>query len=74
MPWSTLGANLFVIWGLINAVNISYSLAFEDYCKRTSKIYDVKARNAKVLRSLISDTNKNEKKTIKGKSNTSLSD
>ncbi len=74
MPWNTLGMNLFVILGLINAVNISYSLIFEDYCKRNSKIYDVRARNAKVLRGLIADTNQNEKKTISGKSKTSLSD
>ena len=52
--------------GLINAVNISYSLLLEDYCKRNSKIYDIKARNAKVLRGLIAKTNQNEKKTMSG--------
>ena len=59
---------------LINAVNTTYSLAFEDYCKRSSSIYDTRQRNAAVLRSLIKDTNAQHKKTVQGKANTSLSD
>ena len=59
---------------LMNIFNTSTSLLFDDYCKRESKIYDVKLRNAKVLRNLIKDTNDEHKKTMQGKANTSLSD
>ena len=58
----------------LNAVNTTYSLIAEDYCKRNSKIYDTKQRNAYVLRDLIRDTNTTHKKTLSGKANTSLSE
>ena len=58
----------------LNGYNTVYSLLFEDYCKRNSAIYDVKIRNAQVLRDMIRDTNVQHKKSFQGKSNTSLSE
>ena len=74
MPWKALTLNYLGVVLVINAYNTAYSLMFEDYCKRSSSIYDVKKRNAHALRKLIKDTNDNEKKTVRGKANTSLSD
>ncbi len=73
-PYKTLGYYFIGTLFAINIGNTVYSLAFEDYCKRSSSIYDIKKRNSHVLRKLISQTNDNEKKTIKGKSNTTFSD
>ena len=61
----TIGMNIF---------NTVYSLAFEDYCKRNSKIYDTRKRNAKAIRALIRETNEENKKTVSGKGRTTLSD
>ena len=38
---------------MINAVNVSYSLALEDYCHRGSHIYDASKRTSHVLKGLI---------------------
>ena len=73
-PYRSLAKTYVGAFMFINAYNTLYSLLLEDYCKRNSAIYDTKKRNAKVLRNLIKDTNTQHKKTVEGKSNTSLSD
>ena len=73
-PFKSLALTYMTVTLFINAYNISWSLIFEDYCKRGSAIYDVQRRNAKVLRELIRDTNETHKKTVSGKASTSLSD
>ena len=57
LPKLLLTLNYLVAVALINTVNVTYSLAFEDYCKRHSEIYNAKVRNSKALRSLIKQTN-----------------
>ena len=65
-PLRALAINYVAIMCTINLLNTTYSLAFEDYCKRNSAIYDTKLRNARVLRGLIKDTNTEHKKTYAG--------
>ena len=57
---------------LINTVNVSYSLAFEDYCHRQSHIYDVNKRTSHILKGLIQKTNEENKQTLKGQASKSL--
>ena len=73
-PFRAFVGTFFSALLLINVVNTGYSLAFEDYCKRNSAIYDTQKRNANALKKLIQETNEKEKKTVKGKANTSMSD
>ena len=73
-PYRSYGKVIIAATLLVNLANTAYSLAFEDYCKRSSSIYDTKKRNAQVLRQLIKETNDAEKSTVQGKANTSLSD
>ena len=73
-PFKALALNYISIVALINAYNTVWSLAFEDYCIRSSAVYDTKRRNAKVLRDLIRETNETHKKTVDGKANTALSE
>ena len=65
--------NYLVCVCLINTVNVTYSLALEDYCKRDSVIYNPKVRNSQALRQIIKETNDKHKKTLEGKSNQVLS-
>ena len=58
----------------MNLAHTAYNLAFEDYCNRNSTIYNQYKRNAMILKQIIKDTNEQQKKTIEGKSKTSLSD
>ena len=65
-PLRALAINYVTIMCGLNMLNTTYSLAFEDYCKRNSAIYDTKLRNAQALRKLIKDTNTDHKKTYAG--------
>ena len=56
-PFKVLAMNYCAVWLVCNSFNIGWSLVFEDYCKRSSKIYDIKQRNAHALRKIINDTN-----------------
>jgi len=49
---------------LINAVNIAFSLTFEDYCKRNSLVYNTEIRNSRALRNMIKETNEQNKQTF----------
>ena len=46
LPKLLLTINYFFCVCIINSVNITISLAFEDYCKRDSQIYNTKVRNS----------------------------
>ena len=46
MPYKAFAINFVCVTLIINAYNTVWSLAFEDYCKRGSTIYDTKKRNA----------------------------
>mmetsp|Transcript_7003 Transcript_7003/g.11763 ORF Transcript_7003/g.11763 Transcript_7003/m.11763 type:complete len:82 (+) Transcript_7003:293-538(+) len=52
-PFRRFGGTLLRMTLLVNVINIGYSLAFEDYCKRNSVIYDVKKRNSAAVKKLI---------------------
>jgi hypothetical protein len=73
-PIGALAFTYVTMVALICAYNTVWSMTFDDYCKRNSRIYDVKQRNARVLRDLIRETNEAHKKTVSGKANTSLSE
>ena len=68
LPKLLITLNYLVCVCLINTVNVTYSLAFEDYCDRNSKIYNTEVRNSSALRALIKQTNETHKKTLFGKS------
>lgn len=65
-PYRKIFMNYATAILLVNAVNIIYSLAFEEYCDRNSHIYDLNGRNAYELRRIINDTNQKHLKTVDG--------
>ena len=73
LPKLLLCINYLVCVCMINTVNISFSLAFEDYCKRDSHIYNPKVRNSQALRQLIKKTNDEHRNTLMGMSHKTLS-
>ena len=73
LPKRLIMLNYLVCVCLINSVNVTFSLALEDYCKRDSVIYNPNVRNSQALRQIIKETNVKHKKTLVGKSNQVLS-
>ena len=45
-PYKEFAISYISCFLIMNMINTAYSLAFEDYCKRDSKIYNIKKRNA----------------------------
>ena len=72
IPKLLLTLNYLVAVCLINTVNITFSLVFEDYCKRNSPIYNPHVRNSTALRKIIRDTNDEHRNTLTGKSHKAL--
>jgi hypothetical protein len=58
----------------INAFNFTTSLIFDDYCKRSSKVYNVQERNLRVLKGLIDETNNKHRGTLEGRSKVTLTE
>ena len=72
LPKLLLTLNYLVAVCLINTVNITFSLMFEDYCNRYSLIYNPKVRNSHALRKIIRETNEENRNTLAGKSHKAL--
>jgi len=53
--------NYVLVLGAVNIASLTYSLTFEEYCKRNSRVYVVD-RNLSNLKSLINEENSKHKK------------
>eukprot|EP00347_Sterkiella_histriomuscorum_P023954 403332811 len=73
IPYLKIGFQFATCVLLINALNVTWSMMFEEYCDRKSQIYDQK-RGSFVLRNLIKETNDNHTKTLDGKSHKTLTE